>query len=243
MKENFYYSQNSLGIFERCPKMFEYIYIDGISGKGIDPELKKSVERGTNFHILAERYFNGMKDFFYIEDEQLLEWMAVLEEKYPEDIDCRSEFEIRQDKDEIKLMAKYDLLIIEDNKIKIVDFKTNKNPYNVGVVEENIQTKVYMFLLGENLKKIFPKMKIEDISMEYFQLNYPKNKIFIEYNEKKHEKNKKIFKKKIGEIKKNKNFFASKNDETCLKCGFESFCKKKIKKTSQKIKKSVDENL
>ncbi len=226
MKENFYYSQNSLGIFKRCPKMFEYIYIDGISGKGIDPELKKNIERGTNFHILAERYFNGMKDFFYIKDDQLLEWMAVLEEKYSEDIDCRSEFEIRQDKDEIRLMAKYDLVVIENDKIKIVDFKTNKNPYNLKVMEDNIQTKVYMYLLGENLKKFFPKMKIEDISMEYFQLNYPENEIFIKYNEKKHEKNKKILGKIIDEIKNNNKNFFIKNNETCEKCGFESFCQK-----------------
>ena len=226
MKENFYYSQNSLSIFKRCPKMFEYIYIDGISGKGLDPELKESVERGTNFHILAERYFNGMKDYFYIKDDRLLEWMTVLEEKYPEDIDCRSEFEIRQNKGEIRLMAKYDLVVVEDGKIKIVDFKTNKNSYNLGVMEDNIQTKVYMYLLGENLKNIFPEMKIEDISMEYFQLNYPENKIFIEYNEKKHENNKKILGELIDEIKINKKTFFIKNNETCEKCGFESFCQK-----------------
>ena len=226
MEKSFYYSQNSLGTFQRCPKMFEYIYIDGISGKRVDPELKKSIERGIDFHILAERYFNGMKDYFYIRDEQLLEWMDVLKKRYPEKVDCKSEFEIRQDKDGIRLMAKYDLLIVEDDKIKIVDFKTNKNPYNVGVIEESIQTKVYMFLLGENLKKIFPEKKIKDISMEYFQLNYPENKIFIEYNEKKHEKNKKILKELIGEIKKNKKNFFIKNNETCEKCGFESFCNK-----------------
>ena len=78
MKENFYYSQNSLSMFKRCPKMFEYIYVDGMSGKEVGPELKKSIERGTNFHILAERYFNGMKDYFYIKDDQLVKWMAVL---------------------------------------------------------------------------------------------------------------------------------------------------------------------
>lgn len=232
MDKSFYYSQNSLGIYERCPKMFEYIYIEGISGKGIDPELKKKIERGTNFHILAERYFNGMNDYFYIKDEQLLEWMDVLEEKYSKNIDCRSEFEIRQDKDGIRLMAKYDLIVTEGNKVKVVDFKTNKKPYNTEVMEENIQTKVYMFLLGENLKKIFPEMKIEDITMEYFQLNYPENIIFIEYSEKKHEKNKKTLKKLIDEIKKNKKIFSMKNDETCVKCGFESFCKKNFKKTS-----------
>ena len=130
MKEDFYYSQSSLGTFKRCPKMFEYIYRDGISGKGVDPQLKKNIDRGTNFHILAERYFNGMKDYFYIKDDQLLEWMTMLEEKYPEDIDCRSEFEIRQDKDEIRLMAKYDLIVIEGDKISFIPWEMDEESEN-----------------------------------------------------------------------------------------------------------------
>lgn len=36
---------------------------------------------------------------------------------------------------ELGLWAEYDLLVIEDNKIKIVDFKINKNPYNIEVME------------------------------------------------------------------------------------------------------------
>ena len=109
----------------------------------------------------------------------ILEWMVVLEEKYPIKLNFRSEFEIRQDRDEIRLIAKYDLIIKQKNKIRIVDFKTNEKLYNLGVMEERIQTKVYMYLLGENLKNTFPEMKIEDISMEYFQLNYPGEKIII----------------------------------------------------------------
>lgn len=228
MKEKFYYSQSSLSTFKRCPKMFQYFYIEGLSGKGIeDPQMKKRIDMGSNFHILAERYFNRMKDYFYVKDPQLLEWMKILEEKYPKEIECKSEFEIRQDKDEIKLMAKYDLIIIESDKVKIVDFKTNKNPYNLDTMEVNIQTKVYMYLLGENLNRMFPNMKIENISMEYLQLNHPKDKILIKYNEKKHEDNKKILKELIGKIKKKKDFFLLENERICIKCGFESFCKKK----------------
>ena len=62
-------------------------------------------------------------------------------------------------------------------------------------------------------------------------LNHPKNKIFIEYNENKHEKNKKKLKELISKIKNNKKNFFLKNNETCEKCGFESFCKNKFKKT------------
>jgi len=74
-------------------------------------------------------------------------------------------------------------------------------------------------------------MNLEDISMEYFQLNYPKNQIIIKYNQKKHENNKKILKELIEEIKINKNKKFIKNNENCEKCGLKSFCKKKWKKT------------
>jgi CRISPR/Cas system-associated exonuclease Cas4 (RecB family) len=206
--------------------MFEYIYVDGLSGKTPLPELRKKIQNGVDFHILAERYFNGMDDYFYVEDPKLLEWMARFEEKYPKTLNCRSEYEMKQNKDGISLMAKYDLLVVEDNKIKIIDFKTNEKEYDKDKIEKNIQTKVYMFLLGENLKKFFKKMELEDISMEYFQLNFPKNKIVIKYNEKKHKKNKEYLKNIIKKIEENKKSFYIKNTKTCEKCGFVSFCGK-----------------
>ena len=225
LKNSFYYSQKSLGVYERCPKMFEYIYIEGISGEMRSSKVKEKIERGVNFHILAERYFNGMKDYFYVEDPKLLEWMMILEREGLINLDFKSEFEIRQDRDEIRLMAKYDLIIREKNKIRIVDFKTNDRLYNLEVMEENIQTKVYMYLLGENLQKIFPKVELDDITMEYFQLNHSQDKIIIEYNEKKHKKNREIIKNIIGKIIKNNFSPPLKNIKTCEKCGFESFCK------------------
>jgi hypothetical protein len=226
MNNNFYYSQSSLGVFERCPKSFEYMYIDGIFGSSLTEESKEKIETGTKFHMLAERYFNGMNDYFYVEDLKLLKWMARLEEKYSEILNYKSEYEIKQDKDEIRLMAKYDLLIVEDNKIRIIDFKTNEKEYDKNKIEKNIQTKVYMFLLGENLNKIFPKIKLEDISMEYFQLNYPQNQIIIKYSEKIHKKNKIFLKNIIENIEKSKKSLFFKNDKSCENCRFERYCKK-----------------
>ena len=210
--------------------MFEYIYIDGLSGKAPTPKLREKIQKGVDFHILAERYFSGMDDYFYVEEPKLLEWMATLEDEYPMDIHGRSEFEVKQNIDGIKIMAKFDLLVVEDKKIKIIDFKTNEREYRVKNIEDNIQTKVYMYILGENLKRIFPKARLEDIFMEYFQLNFPKNKIIIEYNEKKHEKNKMFLQKLIRKIEKDKKTFFEREFENCEKCGFETFCQNDEKK-------------
>jgi hypothetical protein len=175
---------------------------------------------------LAERYFNGMDDYFYVEEPKLLEWMAVLEEKYPISSNSRSEFEIKQDIDGIQIMAKYDLLLVEDEGVKIVDFKTNEKEYVQSVVEDGIQTKVYMYILGENLKKMFPNLELGDISMEYFQLNFPKSRIQIKYSDLKHKKNKIFLQNLIEKIEVNKKTFFDKGSKTCEKCGFVSFCKK-----------------
>jgi hypothetical protein len=215
--EKFYYSQSSLAVYEKCPKMFEYVYIDGLSGEAPTPEFRQKTQMGIEFHLLAERYFNGMDDYFYVEEPKLLKWMAILEDEFSMDIDGKSEVEIKQNQNGIRIMAKYDLIYVEDEKIKIVDFKTNEKEYEINKLEENIQTKVYMYILGENLSKVYPNMKLEDISIEYFQLNFPKSKKIIKYNEKKHEKNKLFLENIIKKIEKSK---INKFDKKTINCDF-----------------------
>jgi len=226
LNSKFYYSQSSLGAYERCPKMFKYLYIDGISGI-TKPEIQEKIELGIAFHTLAERHFIGMEDYFYVKDSKLLNWVKILKEHFSKNLKYKSEFEIKQDKDGISMIAKYDLLVEEDDKIRIIDFKTNEKEYNLNLLEDNMQTKVYMFLLGENMKKIYPRRELEDITMEYFQLNFPESKIKIEYNEKKHKKNKLYIMKLLEKIEKSKKNHFVESVKNCEKCGFLNFCKKK----------------
>jgi len=226
VKKEFYYSQNSLGIYNFCPKKFEYVYIENLSGIEELVEVREKIELGTKFHILAERYFNGMNDYFYVKEEKLKEWMSILENYYPMDLECRSEYEVKQNKDGLKILAKYDLIVEEGNKLKIIDFKTNKKVYRKEKLEESIQTKIYMFLLGENINKINSNLFLENLEMEYFQLNFPEEKIKINYTKEKHEKNRTIIKKIVSSIENSRKNGFKKIVGECHFCKFRAYCKK-----------------
>lgn len=226
MNTDFYYSQNSLGIYEYCPKKFEYIYLKKLSGLKDSLEVREKIEQGVKFHVLAERYFNGMDDYFYVNNQELEEWMKVLENNYLMDVECRSEYEIRQNNDDLKLLAKYDLILKDKDILKIIDFKTNEKVYKKEFIEKNIQTKVYMFLLGENIFKINPEIDLKNIVMEYFQLNFPEEKIVITYNKEKHEKVKKEIKNLINSIENSIKVGFEKRIGECKNCKFRSTCKK-----------------
>jgi len=48
------HSYSSVKLFERCPKAWEYSYVQGIKGK-----VGAAAERGTRIHFAAERFFEG----------------------------------------------------------------------------------------------------------------------------------------------------------------------------------------
>jgi len=229
LEKDFMFSQNSLSIYKFCPVKFKYIYLDGVF-ENID---SSRLREGRDFHLLAERYFKDIDDnFFYINDSKLVKWGEILKESFPLQKNVRylSEFEIKKDK---KILGRYDLIILKENSIEIIDFKTNEKKYEKNRIEESLQTKIYMYLLGESIKK-FGNYKIKNISMRYFQLNFPKDDLTIVYNEGLHEKNRKELENLINKALEDDFGYELYPMKKCKNCSFEKKCKK--------IKKSVDGN-
>jgi CRISPR/Cas system-associated exonuclease Cas4 (RecB family) len=222
---NFYYSQSSLGTYIECPRKFRYKYIEGWK-ENIESGLKEKIKLGIDFHILAERYFNGIDDYFYVKDPQLLKWINTLKDNFSENFNYKSEYEIKLNLNNIKIMAKYDLLVIKDDTIGIIDFKTNENLYKNLDISNSIQAQLYLLILAKSVKKIFLNAKLENISMEFFQLNFPKDKKKIKIKKKNLEKIEKNIFNLIKKIKKDKVFLKTENHKTCENCGFKEVCEK-----------------
>ena len=126
LDDNFFFSQYSLNIFRRCPVRFKKRYIEGLYWRGIEPNGYE-LERGKNFHVLADRYFSNipLKMEFFEEYGELNDWMDALREYVPqaEKGACYSEYSMRIVSEEMKLQAKYDLVYVDDS-ITIYDWKT-----------------------------------------------------------------------------------------------------------------------
>jgi len=238
--KNFLYTQSSIVTFMQCPLKFRYRYFDGLYGSD-DETLKGSFEKGNKFHLLAERYFKEIDtDVNYIKEKELKELFEKLKEKYPIEANCRyfSEYEIRENAEKIRLMARYDLIILKPNgRVQIVDFKTNKRKISKKSIEESLQTKIYLYLLKENYKSVFENIrKIKNIEMIYYQTEYSEENFTVKYDDELHEKNKIFLSETIENIEVfNFDEYEKKEVNHCKVCEFKNFC--------WKNKKSVDDTL
>ncbi len=233
--KNFLYTQSSIGIFMQCPLKFRYRYFEGLYGSEED-SLKESFERGSRFHLIAERYFKGIDtEGEYILDNHLKELFKNLKESYPlrEDYKYFSEYEIRERSDKIRLMARYDLITMKPNsRIQVVDFKTNQSRLSRESIEGSLQTKIYLYLLKENFKFVFENIrKIKNLEMVYYQAEYPEENFVVKYDDEYHEENRNFIEKTLDKIEGfDFESYEKRKVDHCEICEFKNYCWKNKKK-------------
>lgn len=233
----FYYSQNSLNTFNKCPLKFKLKYFDGMSWRNDsdeDVEYYEGMKIGLDFHLICERYFskiplgnkNCNKDID-IWTERLLQLMSIEEQNL-----YLPEYEIKMIKDHVKLQAKYDLIVIKpSNEVEIWDWKTENRKLSQKELENRFQTIVYMYTLGEKISEILDReIKLDKIKMIYWQPQYPEHIITISYSEDKHKKNRDILYELIENINQYdfvRDFNRSLYIKQCKFCEFNCFCNDK----------------
>lgn len=233
----FYYSQNSINTFIRCPLKFRLKYLENLSWKrqdSIGGDYYENIKQGLDFHLICERYFEGIP-MEELDDDDLIKKVNSLKSTFK--IDKRKrylvEYEVKMTKGVIRLQAKYDLVIVTpDKKIQIWDWKTENRKLSIKEMRRRIQTLVYMYVLAENVENIFGfECKPEDITMNFWQPQYENNIITVEYSKKAHIENEEY----LGRIIKNinsydfYNFNAKFYSSRCKFCEFNYLC------NSQKI--------
>jgi CRISPR/Cas system-associated exonuclease Cas4 (RecB family) len=214
---NNFFSQTSLKDYLFCPYKYKLKYIDKIYWFHLE---SSSLKNGADFHLAAERYFSKIPNLynFYIND-----WLKNLKQDFPitQDEIYLPEYNLNYSEHNIKLKARYDLIVLKKNKIQIIDFKTNSKNLNFKDQKEDIQTKVYLFVLANSLSLFKNKnYSLNDINMAYWQPNF--EKISIPYSFEKHIEYSAFFKNLINEIQNSK----FKKNNSCKSCEFKFFCQK-----------------
>jgi hypothetical protein len=235
---SFYYSQNSINTFKSCPLKFKYKYIENINWKSDDIENRdyyESLEMGTEFHLVCERYFDNIPTGLSNETkyEKFTKWLDKIKELIPIDDNNKyiPEYEIRYKKDDIKLQAKYDLVVIKENKVEIWDWKTENRKLTYKNAESRIQTIVYLYVLGESLKSLFNKnIPYENITMNYYQPDYMDEPISIKYSLQKRKSYEEKLKFHINTITYSDFYIKDnelQNNKHCSFCEFNKLCNNK----------------
>ena len=250
--EYFLFTQHSLATFDNCPLKFKKRYMENLKWDTFpDEKVKKRLEMGNNFHLLANRYFLGTDpglDEFTEEYESLSTWLENLKNsfKFEEGVRYLPEYKLRMVRGELKLEANFDLIMIRDESIEIWDWKTHEKDSKNRRVDlqrkllESLQTKVYMFVLKEQAAFILGKeIDCSRITMNYWQPDPPGILVSVNYTEGLHEQFGNTIKTKIKNILNydftdfDKNTFS----RHCKFCEFNWFC------NNERVDfKSIEEN-
>lgn len=162
-------SQGQLNLLETCPRKFQHIYFDQL-GSPVSPEQQEHLNWGSRFHLLMQQRELGLPvESLVEEDAQLQHWVTALvdaasdvltprPQTFRESEHCRT-----LNLDGYILTVIYDLLIEDESKAQILDWKTYPLPKNRHWLATDWQTRLYLYILAET-SDYLP----EQISMTYW---------------------------------------------------------------------------
>ena len=184
-------SQGQLNLLQVCPPQFQRVYLEQLS-LPISPDIQENLLLGNQFHQLMQQHFLELPlDSILDMDQQLKKIVQSLLKSVNEQHHLNSqswteaEHSRSLEKGNYLLTAIYDLLIINENQAQILDWKTYLKPQNKKKLENNWQTRLYLYLLTET-SDYLP----EQISMTYWFVKIPHEPQYLtfEYNQHLHHK-------------------------------------------------------
>lgn len=238
----FLFTQHSLTTFEKCPLKFKERYLEGLKWENpSSEEIKKRLENGNNFHLLAYRYFLGIDTGLTEEMEgydELNRWMNALCSRFNKEdgLLYLPEYKLRMAKGTLRLEANFDLLIVNEDSIEIWDWKTHGRDRENNIrnesresekLKKSLQSMVYLFVLKEQSKRVTQKeIDCKKIRMCYWQPDPPKVLAEINYSDEIHESFKEALKSKIDNILgyDYEGFDKELYKKSCRYCEFNWFC-------------------
>jgi CRISPR/Cas system-associated exonuclease Cas4 (RecB family) len=236
-------SQSSLQDYMDCARRFQLRYLDRLSYPAVEAEPtienEKHLQEGEYFHRLVQQYLIGIpgeqiaklantvnlqrwwENFHNLGDRTGLKNLSGL---YPEATLSASLGNHR-------LLAKYDLIVIENGKATIYDWKTyRRRPPNEWLAAR-MQTRVYRALLtraGAHLNGNKP-FEPEQIEMVYWFAEFPDKPARFAYTSAQYKRDWDLL-VKLGEEIKNASDYPLTDDRTkCSYCPYRSYCDRGVR--------------
>ena len=184
-------SQSHLNLLSICPPKFQQVYIDCL-GSLPAPEQQDTMEWGSRFHLLMQQRELALPiEPLLATDTELDSSLKALIQATPElapdpKIWREAEHCRTLSIDNFLLTVIYDLLIAENDRAIILDWKTYRQPLGSKKLRQNWQTRLYLYVLIET-----SEYKPEQVQMTYWFVKFgkPKN-ITIKYSESEHQQTK-----------------------------------------------------
>jgi CRISPR/Cas system-associated exonuclease Cas4 (RecB family) len=162
-------TQGHLKQLETCPRKFQYGYREQLAVP-VGPDVRASQEWGTRFHLLMQQRELGLSvDALLASDGELAEAVDRLVNAAPElfqhedDGFRQSEHRRTLAFGDCLLTVVYDLLVMTPHQAQIVDWKTYLKPQGQKHLQQDWQTRLYLYVLTETTP-----YEPKDVSMTYW---------------------------------------------------------------------------
>jgi len=235
-------SQSSLQDYLDCAQRFKLRYLDRLSYPAIETEPtlenEKHQQEGEYFHRLIQQHLIGIpaeqiarfantpnlqrwwENFQNSKDLAGIKTLAVM---YPEAT-------LSAPLGKHRLLAKYDLISVEQGKVTIYDWKTyRKRPRNEWLVAR-MQTRVYRALLvqaGAHLNNGRP-FEPEQIEMIYWFADFPEEPARFPYTAAQFQRDWDVLLKLSAEVATASSYPLTEDRQKCLFCTYRSYCERGI---------------
>ncbi|BAZ13445.1 hypothetical protein NIES4071_52840 [Calothrix sp. NIES-4071] len=250
-------SFGQLNTLQKCPRLFQHTYLEQLYSP-TDPDHDEKLMLGSRFHLLMQQRAMGLSiDNFLETDAKLRGWIDGLKNAAPEILDILEKTKEKTNSDtfhesehyrtvqlqDYLLVTIYDLLIADNVQAQILDWKTYPKPQNQKFLEQNWQTRLYLFVLAETSVYI-----PENISMTYWFVQ-PEDKpqsLKFKYSRATHEQTKHKLNQLltqltqyISEYYKGKDFpQVPEGSRICEKCQFAARCNRTYATNNKSINTS-----
>ena len=233
-------SQSSLQDYLDCPRRFQLRYIEKLSYPAVESEPavenEKHQAEGEYFHRLVQQSLVG------IPDEQINKlansvnlqrwWENFLNSKGLAQLKNNSslftEMTLSAPLGNFRLVAKYDLIAIQNGKAAIYDWKTHRKRSRNEWLNARMQTRVYRALLvhaGMHLNN-GTLFEPEQIEMVYWFADFPDDPARFPYTNAQYKRDWYTLLSLADEIKSASSHPLTEDRQKCVFCPYRSFCER-----------------
>ena len=229
----FTFSQSALQDYSDCPRRFQLRYTYQLSWPAVDSEPVVDNERrqieGQLFHRLVQQYFLGVpsENLSAMANTPNLErWWNNFKKEFEGSGELHPELTLSSPVSNHRLVAKYDLVAVQENKAIIYDWKTYAKRPRDEWMSARWQTRVYRSLLVQagvhlNGGKLFEPEKIE---MIYWYADFPSEPARFQYDTNQFKRDWAAVEKVVEGISALKNFPLTEDEKMCRFCVYRSYC-------------------
>ena len=235
-------SQSSLQDYVDCARRFQLRYLDRLSYPAIETEPalenEKHQREGEYFHRLVQQHLIGIpleQVAKLANTPNLQKWwenfQALSQKSFTGFTSQLPEITLSAPLGNYRLLAKYDLIALENGKATIYDWKTyRKRPRNEWLAAR-LQTRVYRALLvnaGAHLNNGQP-FEPEQIEMTYWFADFPNEPARFQYDSAQYKRDWDMLTKLADEIASASSYPLTDDVQKCAYCSYRSYNERGIR--------------